>query len=167
MSEDQITSAESFFITGRSYVTGAHAIVKSPVRQRYANDFRFVFPCMSLMAHAIEVYLKAWLSVHGYNDRRSAALWSRSQASTKRLADYVARTSRCGRAAIQSSQAFKSRHHHLSNYVSLSTAKQIPLPTSTFFVFVRLDRSIADLHTRQDIVVNPAAAAKYKANVRF
>ena len=69
MSEDQITSAESFFITGRSYVTGAHAMVKSPVRQRYANDFRFVFSCMSLMAHAIEVYLKAWLSVHGYNDQ--------------------------------------------------------------------------------------------------
>lgn len=64
----EIRSAESYLVTGRAYVTGAHAIVKSPVRQNYANDRAFATPCMSLLAHALEVYLKAWLSAHGYKD---------------------------------------------------------------------------------------------------
>jgi hypothetical protein len=63
-----VTSPESFFIAGRAYVTGAHAIVKSDARARYDNDFRFVIPCMMLIGHAIEVYLKAWLTLRGYTD---------------------------------------------------------------------------------------------------
>jgi hypothetical protein len=36
------------------------------MRKQYQNDLRFVIPCMMLLGHAIEVYLKAWLSAHGY-----------------------------------------------------------------------------------------------------
>jgi hypothetical protein len=60
--EDRVSLAQSFFIAGRAYVTGAHAIVKSDMRRRFENDVRFIIPCMMLVAHAVEVYLKAWLS---------------------------------------------------------------------------------------------------------
>ena len=56
--------AERFFVAARASTTGAHAIVKSTVRARYQNDFRFIISCEMLIGHAIEVYLKAWLAHH-------------------------------------------------------------------------------------------------------
>jgi hypothetical protein len=55
---------ELFFITARSFTTGAHAIVKSTMRARYDNDARFIMSCEMLVGHAVEVYLKAWLAKH-------------------------------------------------------------------------------------------------------
>ncbi len=64
--------AELFFVAARSFATGAHAIVKSTVRARYDNDFRFIISCEMLVGHAIEVYLKAWLAEHdkSYTDSK-------------------------------------------------------------------------------------------------
>lgn len=55
---------ELFFVAARSFTTGAHAIIKSSMRDRYDNDFRFIISCEMLVGHAIEVYLKAWLAKH-------------------------------------------------------------------------------------------------------
>ena len=62
--------ADGLFVAGRAYVAGAHAIVKSGVRANYDNDFRFVVPCMMLIGHAIELYLKAWLASEGYGEKK-------------------------------------------------------------------------------------------------
>jgi len=56
-----------FYVAGRAYATGAHAIVKSGTRARYQNDFAFIVPCMMLIGHAIESYLKAWLAFREYD----------------------------------------------------------------------------------------------------
>ena len=149
MSEGQITLAESYFFTGRAYVTGAHAIVKSPVRQRYANDFRFVFPCMSLMAHAIEVYLKAWLSVHGYNDetlRKRFRHDLRSLYNEARTTGLQEPHTREGETIHDLVESFEVQHEPPYPLRYPFNGWQIPLPklNIVFQIFVRLDRIIAD-----------------------
>ena len=147
--QDKITSAEGYFITGRAYVTGAHAIVKSPVRQRYANDFRFVFPCMSLMAHAIEVYLKAWLSAHGYEDdtlrkhfghdlRRLYTEGLKMGLQEPHLAQ--------GETIHDLVESFEHQHERPYPLRYPIDGWLIPLPmlNIVFEIFVRLDRIIAD-----------------------
>ena len=149
MSQGKITSAESYFITGRAYVTGAHAIVKSPVRLRYANDFRFVFPCMSLIAHAIEVYLKAWLSAHGYKDDTL-----RKQFGHNLRALYIeglqtglqeSHTAQ-GETIHDLVESFEAQHEWPYPLRYPFDGWQIPLPklNIVFEIFVRLDRIVAD-----------------------
>ena len=149
MSQRQITSAESYFITGRAYVTGAHAIVKSPVRQRYANDFRFVFPCMSLMAHAIEVYLKAWLAAQDYNDD---TLRKRFGHDLRALYAEALRTglqephTKSGETIHDLVESFEAQHERPYPLRYPFDGWQIPLPklNIVFEIFARLDRIIAD-----------------------
>lgn len=61
-----ISDAVAFLLTARSYRIGSHAILTNgDVRNEQETDRRFVLPTVMLIAHAIEVYLKAWLSNTG------------------------------------------------------------------------------------------------------
>ena len=149
MSQSQITSAEGYFVTGRSYVTGAHAIVKSPVRQRYKNDFAFVFPCMALIAHAVEVYLKAWLSAHGYKDDE---LRKRFGHDLRTLYIEAVQTglrephSTHGETIHDLVESFEAQHEAPYPLRYPFDGWQIPLPklNIVFEIFVRLDGLIAN-----------------------
>lgn len=61
-----ISEAIAFLVTARNYRFGAYAILTNAgLRAQWETDRRFALPAVMLIAHAIELYLKAWLSEKG------------------------------------------------------------------------------------------------------
>ena len=66
----RISDSLAFLIAARSFRVGAFAILTNEsVRGEHETDRRFVLPAVMLLGHVIEVYLKAWLSSRGIDNK--------------------------------------------------------------------------------------------------
>jgi hypothetical protein len=104
---------------------------------------------MSLMAHAIEVYLKAWLSVHGYKDdtlRKSFGHDLRALYTDARQTGLQEPHTTGGETINDLVESFEEQHGWPYPLRYPFEGWPIPLPKLkiVFEIFTRLDRIIAD-----------------------
>ena len=139
-------------VAARAYVTGAHAIVKSEMRRKYEDDFRFLLPFQMLVGHAVEVYLKAWLSWHDDARFTPDVLKSNKYGHKLRVLYNEARGQGLPEPDAPPQHTFhdliesyeKDHSDYSFRYPSDGWSFAVPRNESLFFILKRLDAIVAD-----------------------
>lgn len=141
--------ARCLFVSGRSFVTGAHMIVKSNHRREYRTDSLVIFPTAMLVAHAVEVYLKAWLarSDARYTERVLKSDFGhdlRKLYAEAMEQEMVEPDVRIGHRFLDLIETYEKEHGDYSfRYFHEGLAFGVPKNDVLFAILTRLDQTVA------------------------